>query len=567
MSGTMIGGEHALPRKRERRPAAFGPARSGEREWVVPPAWVLTAAIAVGYLIAAPASPDLAAASYRSDLFSRVGFSLWDNSWYAGHHLPAYSVFAPALGALIGPRLLAAVTVTVSVVLFERLIAGRFSVRAARISAFSFALGAGVALFSSRVPYDLGFALGLGALVLCSGGRWRAAFVLCVLCSLTSPVAGAFLALALLAVALGSRERRRPLLLIAATAAPILVLTVAFPEGGTQPFVPSSFFPAFAGALVIALLLARDHRVLFTGLLLYALMLLGAYVVSSPFGGNAGRLGALIGAPLAALLLADPGSDAVGDRPARHDWLRRPWVFAAFMVVLTYWQVQAPLNDLAAVDDNASVDSSYYAPLLAELHRLDVGYGARPARVELVPTSSHWEARWVAPHVMIARGWERQLDQERNEIFYADQALTAASYRAWLLEQSVSLIALPDAPLDYSGNTEAKLLRTRPPAYLHEVWRSRHWRLFAVSGPRPLLDEPGVTSSIGQDSATLWLPRPGSYTLRVHFTPYWALTAGVGCVARAAGDWTRVTATHPGRFVLGVRFSLARVFSHGPRCR
>ena len=65
-------------------------------------------------LIVAPPSPDLAAASYRSDLFARVGFTLWDNGWYGGHHLLGYSLLAPALGALLGPRLLAALSMTVA---------------------------------------------------------------------------------------------------------------------------------------------------------------------------------------------------------------------------------------------------------------------------------------------------------------------------------------------------------------------------------------------------------------------------------------------------------------------
>ena len=37
------------------------------------PAWLLAALMAAAYLVLAPSSPDLAAASYRSDLFSRVG--------------------------------------------------------------------------------------------------------------------------------------------------------------------------------------------------------------------------------------------------------------------------------------------------------------------------------------------------------------------------------------------------------------------------------------------------------------------------------------------------------------
>ena len=53
-------------------------------------------------MIVAPLSADLAAAGYRSDLFARAGFTLWDNGWYGGHHLLAYSLLAPALGALLG---------------------------------------------------------------------------------------------------------------------------------------------------------------------------------------------------------------------------------------------------------------------------------------------------------------------------------------------------------------------------------------------------------------------------------------------------------------------------------
>jgi hypothetical protein len=54
--------------------------------------------------------------------------------------------------------------------------------------------------------------------------------------------------------------------------------------------------------------------------------------------------------------------------------------------------------------------------------------------------------------------------------------------------------------------------------------------------------------------------------LRVHFTPYWKLAGGNGCVSRAPGDWTRLQARRPGTFHVVIGFSLARVFAHGPRC-
>jgi len=102
---------------------------------------------------------------------------------------------------------------------------------------------------------------------------------------------------------------------------------------------------------------------------------------------------------------------------------------------------------------------------------------------------------------------------------------------------------------------------------LREVWRSAHWRLFAVEAATPLAQAPAVMSAAGTDSFTLTVPRAGTYTARVRFTPYWQLAAGHGCVSRAAGDWTQVKAAGAGRVRVVIAFSPARVFSSGPRCR
>ena len=187
---------------------------------------------------------------------------------------------------------------------------------------------------------------------------------------------------------------------------------------------------------------------------------------------------------------------------------------------LFYWQANAPVADFASTLSNPSVNASYYAPLLGELRALGVGYGARPARIEAVTTADHWEARYLAPHVMLARGWERQLDTYRNGLFYeASKPLSAARYRAWLSQNAISYVALPDAPLDYSSAAEARLLRGGHVPYLREVWRSAHWRLFAVLGASALAQPPAQLRSAGSDSLTLYAPRAGSYTVRVHFTP------------------------------------------------
>lgn len=520
------------------------------------PATALTVALGVAYLLIAPASPDLAAASYRSDLFSRVGFTLWDNSWYGGHHLLAYSVLAPALGALIGPQPLAAISMVIATALFALLIDGHFPAPAVRIAAVWLAIGASVALLSSRVPFDLGLALGLGSALGAARERRCWALALAVLCSLASPVAGAFLALAFLTWALAGPARTWPLALSVAALAPIGLLVIAFPEGGTQPFVASAFYPALAGVLIIAALMPAEQRLLRLGALLYAVALTGSYLLPTAVGGNADRLGALFAGPLAACVLT-------GAR-------RRSYRFRALLVLaplLLYWQINAPVADFDSTLANSSVDASFYAPLIGELRSLHVGYGARPARIEVVATATHWEARWLAPHVMLARGWERQLDVYRNGVFYrASEPLTAPRYRAWLARNAISYVALPDAPLDYSALAEARLVRSGRAAYLREIWSSKNWRLFAVADPTPLASAPGVLESVSTDSLTLYAPRPGSYTVRVRFTPYWALAAGSGCVARARGGWTEVQARQAGSFHVVIGFSLARVLSEAPRC-
>ena len=297
----------------ERRVSASAPPGAGAghppraRSRSPIPAWTITAALAVVYLIAAPPSADLAAASYRSDLFARVGFTLWDNSWYGGHHLPAYSLLAPALGALLGPRLLAALSMT------RRHRAVRDAdrrplpgARHAHRRASWFALGAAIALLSSRVPFDLGLALGLGALLLAQRDRLATRARAGVLASLASPVAGAFLALAF--ARLGARRARARMAGRAharARSRRSRCSRSPSPKAARQPFVASAFYPALAGVLADRRAdPAASSACCGSAAALYALALTASYVVPTAVGGNADRLGALVAGPVAACVLA-----------------------------------------------------------------------------------------------------------------------------------------------------------------------------------------------------------------------------------------------------------------------
>jgi hypothetical protein len=474
----------------------------------------------------------------------------------------------------------------------------------------SFALGASVTMLSGRVAFTLGLAVGLLAVVALQRRRPSAAVVLAVLTSLASPVAGAFLALAGVAWALAgvgnpalpqrvlgrrlalegptevaTEQIWRGLGIAAAALAPIAVFALVFPEGGYEPFAPSVFWPGVAGVALIALgaprldddrsretlacgehprfdrsretLACGEHprfgqhpraaRVLTWGAWLYVVALVGSFALHTPVGSNAARLGELFAAPLVAGAL----------------WEHHRLALLALAPVLLYWQLETPINDVSELGGDPSVNASYYAPLLSELqHR---AHGA-PLRVEVPQTGAHWESVYLPEHgsILLARGWERQLDTRYAALFYAP-TLAPAAYRGWLHENAVSYVALPDVRLDFSGGAEGRLIARGLP-YLREVWRSPHWRLFAVSGAPALAATPARLVAVGADSFTLTAPRPGSYEVRVRYTPYWALQRGHGCVRNAPGGWTTVEAHTAGTIRVGVDFSLARIFDHGPRC-
>jgi hypothetical protein len=501
------------------------------------PAWPIAALLAVAYLLAAPPSADLAAQDYRADL----GLVLWDNGWYGGHHMPGYSVLFPPLAALLGPRLVGALSAVAAAWLFERLVR---DTEGARVASLWFAVGTISTLISGRLTFALGVAIALGAVLAAARGRTVWACVLAALASLASPVAGAFVGLAAAAWWL-DRRRWWPIALAACALAPAAALALAFPEGGSFPFVPSSFWPALAAALAVLLALPRDARVLRIGAGLYALAMIASFAFSTPMGGNVVRLGALFAGPVLAAVL----------------WRRNRRVLALLAVPLLYWQWVAPIDDWARSADDASVHERYYAGLLTFLG----SRGGGPFRLEIPFTDNHWEARWVAPHVPLARGWERQVDRARNGLFYDDRLLTPARYRAWLDDNAVRFVALADAPIDYSAAREAQLVRDGLP-YLRPVWHDAHWRVFEVTGARPLARGAAVATALGGESVRLRATRAGAVDLRVRFTPYWRVAEGRGCVSRGVGEWTRVRVDGPGVVVLRASFALGRIGASSPRC-
>ena len=567
-------------------------------DWL--PAVALSAALATAMLAWNPPVGDLAAQVFRTELFQRGGLSIWNGSWYGGHYTLTYSVLFPPLASLLGPRLVGTLAVVVSAYLFDRLVRDHWG-EAARWATLWFGAGVVTLLADGQLTFALGVACALAALRALQL-RWSAAAMLAsAACALSSPVAAVFLAGVLLAGAvqlpvnfngifrgwrgagflarslrgrgalLRDRTRgqaastREPGRLAlpggriygpAAWAASIalaltLIPNLVFPGAGEFPFAFSSFIaiPLWCGsALYLTRGLAGEERQLRRVLLAYMLAAVAIWLVPNAMGGNAVRLGALFGGPvLAAALLAH--------RP------RVPiWFLALFLAGSLYWQVTASVTQIARSVGDPSTAAAYFQPLEEWLG----AHGGDGVRVEVPPTANHWESAYLAPQVDLARGWLRQLDTTRDGIFYADEGvLTHRTYRAWLRNNAVHYVALPDAPLDYSSVAERRLILREPP-YLVPRWRSAHWRVYAVRNPAPLVQSLGSGAAtvrwIGHQGFALDVSRPGEFLVRVAFTPYWSIARGSGCLLHR-GDWTVARASRPGVFRVAADFSVRRAWN------
>jgi hypothetical protein len=510
---------------------------------------LIAGVLATVYVIVSPPSFDLAAHLLRAKLFSSEGFGLWNNWWYGGHHTLGYSVLFPPISALLSPQLAAGIAATCTAALFE-LLAHRHFGEDAWLGAAWFGAATATNLYTGRLAFAFGLLPAVATVLALQRGRPWSASALAVITALASPVAALFAALGGAAFAIGAFTKHRTAAaslpgigVVIAALAPVLALSVAFPEGGSEPFTFATLGPEILVAVVALAALPRGESTLRAGVLLYLLGCVVAYEVPTPVGSNAARLGALVAGPLAAIIW----------------WPHRDRLLIAAALPLFYLQWQAPIRDVFITADDPSVSASYYRPLLAFL----ASRSGPPFRVEIPFTKFHWEAYDVAPRFPLARGWERQLDIKYNHLFYGG-ALTPLTYRNWLHEMAVRYVAVSDARLDYSAQREEALIDAGLP-YLRLVLHTRNWHVYAVSDPTPIVQGAATLRSLGPSSLTLQARHAGTVLVRVRFTPYWAIVTGSGCVV-PAGDFTGLRLREPGAIRLVTRFSLGRIEARSPRC-
>jgi len=272
-------------------------------------------------------------------------------------------------------------------------------------------------------------------------------------------------------------------------------------------------------------LVPARHTAVRVGALLAGLLAVAAFYLPNAMGSNATRLPMLFAAPVVV---------AVSPLDRR--------LLVGVVAVLCWWQPPLVAADLGHAGTREA-GRLYYQPLIKQLEKREpIG------RVEVVPLRDHWESTYVADAVPLVRGWERQVDVERNALFY-NGTLDPATYLEWLYRNAVEYVAVPhDTRLDAPGREEAALIEADLP-YLKKVWENGDWQVYRVVGGPTMVDYPGRLVDSGPTGVRFDSPIATELTVRVRWSPWLTLQGGDGCIERDR-EWVKVRLNRAGSYRL-----------------
>jgi hypothetical protein len=489
------------------------------------PPTVCAALAALSFVVVQPAVGDLwAARAHESAVVHGVEPEYWF-SWFAGAAAPGgYSVLTPYAAAVVGSAVLGAVA-TVSVTPLVHLLArGTAHPLAATWTA---TLVAGVSLWSGRVPFALGSAIAVVALLAVRANRRFAAVAFGALTALASPVCGAFLVLGL-AGAVALQAGRRVASMLAAGAAALVLGVTAWRFGvpGPEPFNASQG-RAVALSLLL-LLIARPAKQVTAVLLLCLAGCPMLVLVPNGLGSNFERM-SWIWLPVATVATAQVEVS----------------VAALAAAAALFYGVSGTARDLQVALSPVSSPTRYVA-LTAALDRIP---DLASYRVEAVPDGTHAAAYALLQHASLARGYETQADHALNGVLMR-RTLTAAQYRAWLDRNAVGYVILDR--LSVHANPELRLVRAGL-GYLHQIWSDADWRLYRVSAAQPIVTRPSRVTDADQSRLVIRVASTAPVVVRVRWSPYLSVDGPTGGRARidaGADGWTVLRAQTAGTYVL-----------------
>ena len=504
----------------------------------------LAATLAALLLWATPPGIDWAAHAYQRTFLLQHGFAIWNNFWYAGRYsFVTYSLLYYPLAALLGIRVLALASIATAAFAFSMVVFRQWGA-ASRLSSRSFAvLWVGI-VGAAAFPFALGMSFALLALWALQERR-RGRFVACAVLTLAaSPLCFAFLVVVLGGVAFARRSLRDARVQIAAIvgcALAELVLYRLFGDGGRFPYgllqlLPSLVFGVLGLVVTRGVPAARMLRGVFW---IYLGVCIVAYLVPTSVGSNLERL-RYLALPLALIAAALRG------------W-RPLWLIAPAVALAAVWNVTPIWQTLARASTDPEAAPAYWQPAIGFLHaRLSPSY-----RVEVVDTAEHFSAAYLPDAgIPIVRGWYRQSDFPQNELLY-DNALGARNYEAWLRRMAVRYVVLTDAPVDYSSRREAALIQSGR-TKLVPIATLPHATIYELPDPTPIVTGPAPATVLWMwpSRLVMTIAAPGSYRVRIRWSPYWRASAG--CVSRTRDGMTRITTREAGLLELSFGLDVRR---------
>lgn len=480
------------------------------------------AILAVAYLLAPTMGVDLSAQLARADFARHHPLTPVDLRWFGGTFPFGYSLWVPAVMAVLSAKLTGALAAVASTWLTTRLFV-RIGARRPLAGGVAVAVCQLGNLVEGRVAFGVGLTCALGALLAVLAGGRSVGAILALLAGAANPVVALLLWIAA-AVGLARRRLGIAALLAIPSALPVIVISGVFADGGNEPFGRSDAVHALLASALVLVMIPLRYKAIRLGALVGVVMVLAAYFVHTPVGSNATRLSLLFAIPLIVALVEF-----------------RPVITLATIVVGVVVQVPFTFGTLTAAG-SPPTRASYYRPLLAEI----ASRGEITGRVEIPELIGHWDSYFVARDVPLARGWLRQVDTELNGPALYDHAPTAATYRGFLDDNAVEYVAVPDARLSAFGRREASAIKGF--SYLAPVWRGAHWTLYAVDHSTPIVAAPGKLIGYTADSITVDVPA-GASTLNVRWSDWLNLSGNSGCVARD-GNHLVLQAKRAGRFTI-----------------
>lgn len=494
---------------------------------------------------------DAPAHLYKMALLEQDTGFFWDNNWYGGaYDLLSYGFIFYFAARIVGYSalvVLSAGSLPILFYLYMRRTYGRVSY----VSAIGLAVVLAAYLANGQDPFLFAMALMLGGMVLLAY-RHPLIAVLPIAASLfANPLAMVVGGVFLLADFIATPARRTYYLRVLLYLAPFLLarvmVSVLFYERASYVYhVGLMVLCVGWGAVGFVLTrLSRDPQRAARGILFLTFAAVGLavfFLPGNPVGSNVARFFFLFGFPLYWEV---------------HDSLLPRYVLFVFLAASLLGQIVPPLSHYFRIADRPSTQAAFFHPALSfAAQHYDPNY-----RFHVVALETHWEAYHFSVNGFpITRGWYRQADAVHNEVLTRDD-FSASEYLSWLRDMGVKYVFLPRAPLDWSGDREAYLLRTSP-AFV-AVWRSADWTVYRLRDPSPIavaLDggrSPEVLAVL-QQAIYLDVPRPGDYLIKVTYSPYWQMTQGIGTLERSAGPkrFLELHATEAGLYGIQVRVTL-----------